>query len=410
MFVVSSVERDLEWSSSVREQADEGVQERASDTTKPAETAPTSTRMRRPIGYRKGSDADHHAPDEPQLRESRPSKRRRRYVLGVLAVVLLLAAYPAWNAVGLWNDWRNVERESFDSDAFDQLPAVQAGAPLDEGVAEDAVVLPPTPAPPPSGPTDYQTFMIVGMDDSKLRADVIIMVMLPDDDTPPVMVSLPRDLYIPNRCTQSYTRINANFNGCGDINGPTALSGAIKDFTGYEIDHFALFTFEGFAEIIDQLGGFEICVDHPTREGSGRKFSIPAGCTLADGDATLEWVRSRKTKEYVDGRWRPVTNVSDLTRNERQQDLILTIFKGAAEFSTPQEMAAVAGSLADAFTLDDQLGMSAAIDLAWNNKDLDPNSMVRPKIPVTDHVTSGGAQVLIPTKTFQEVLDEALAE
>ncbi len=334
------------------------------------------------------------------------SSRRRRIIIGVLAVFLILAAYPAWNAVSLWNDWRSVGRESFDSAAFERLPAVQAVTPSEEGLPEGATLAAPT-ATPPAGPTNYQTFMIVGLDESELRADVIIMAMLPDDDSPPIMVSLPRDLYLPNRCTQSLTRINANFNGCGDVNGATALSGAIKDFTGYQVDHFALFTFDGFAAIIDQLGGFEICVDHPTRESG--KFELPAGCTLADGATTLGWVRSRKTQEFVNGRWKSVTNVSDFARNERQQDLILTIFQRAAGFSSPQEMTAVAGSLADAFTLDDRLGLSAAVDIAWNNRGLDANRIVRPKIPVVDHVTSAGAQVLIPTKSFQEVIDEALA-
>ncbi|MDH3293671.1 MAG: LCP family protein [Acidimicrobiia bacterium] len=402
---MSTVERPFGGSISARQRVDGDQQQRAGhglhDEDRVTDRIPILT-------------ADHPSFDrvgQPASRRSRPRRssrnRRRRITFALLGALALLVAYPAWNAFSIWSDWRNLERQPFDSAAFEQLPEVAPASPSLEGLSEEqALAVSATIAP--VGPTRYQTFMIVGMDASKLRADVIVMFMLPNDGSPPVMVSLPRDLYLPNRCTQGLTRINANFNGCGDINGATALSGAIKDFTGYQIDHFALFTFEGFAEIIDQLGGVEICVDHPTREQ--RRFDIPAGCTLADGELTLGWVRSRKTQEYVDGRWRRVTNVSDLTRNERQQDLILTIFQRAAEFSSPQEMAAVAHSLADAFTLDDQLGIGAAIDLAWNNRGLDPSTIIRPTIPVTDHVTPGGAQVLIPTKSFQEVLDEALGD
>ena len=131
---------------------------------------------------------------------------------------------------------------------------------------------------------------------------------------------------------------------------------------------------------------------------------------MADGSTTLNWIRSRKTQEYVDGRWRRVSNVSDLTRNERQRELILTVFQRAAEFSSPQEMTAVVSSMADAFVLDDGLGLGAAVDLAWNNRGLDPNTIIRPTIPITDHRTERGAAVLIPTKSFQDVLDEALAD
>ncbi len=357
-----------------------------------------------------GPDLDRvDTPDrQTPIPSPQPGRSRwRRIILGVLAVFLLLIAYPAWNALSIWNDWRNVERETFDSAAFERLPAVQAPTPEESEGLPEGVTLPTPVAAAPTGPTTYENFLIVGLDESEVRSDVIIMVMLPSDDSPPVMVSLPRDLYIPNRCTGGLTRINANFNGCGDINGATALSGAVKDFTGYEIDHFAIFTFDGFAAIIDQLGGFEVCLDRPLRERP--KFELPAGCTQADGATTLGWVRSRKTEEFVDGRWRRIRTSSDLSRNARQQDLILTVFEGVADFSSPSEMTALVGSLSDAFTLDDRLGIGSAVDIAWNNRDLDPDTIVRPKIPVVDHVTSGGAQVLIPTKTFQEVLDEALA-
>lgn len=339
---------------------------------------------------------------DPKPRRS----RRRRIFLGVLAVFLLLAAYPAWNAVSIWNDWRNVGRETFDSASFDELPQIDAPTAEEIEALPEGVTLPAPVAAAPTSAITYENLLIVGLDESELRSDVIIMAMLPDDDSPPIMVSLPRDLYIPNRCTGGLTRINANFNGCGDINGATALAGAVKDFTGYQIDHFAIFTFDGFAAIIDQLGGFEVCLDRPLRER--RKFELPAGCTLADGATTLGWVRSRKTEEFVDGQWRRIRTSSDFSRNARQQDLILTVFERVAEFKSPKEMTALVGSLSDAFTLDDQLGIGAAVDLAWNNRDLDPGTIVRPKIPVVDHVTSGGAQVLIPTETFQEVLDEAL--
>ncbi len=369
---------------------------------------PGKRRATRPIGFddRAATDPVHRQDRHRQpFRQSPRPSRRRRIWLAAFVVLLALIAYPAWSALGIWNDWRSVERETFNTAAFEQLPELQSIAAVNEDLPEEAALV--APVETPVGPTNYQTFMIVGLDASELRADVIIMAMLPDDDSPPIMVSLPRDLYLPNRCTQSLTRINANYNGCGAVNGATALSGAITDFTGYKIDHFAIFTFDGFAAIIDQLGGHEICVDRPTRELN--QFDFPAGCTLADGQTTLGWVRSRKTQEYVDGRWQRVSDVSDFTRNERQQDLILTIFRRAADFSSPQEMMGVVSSMADAFTLDDQLGISAAVDLAWNNRSLDPSTIVRPKIPVVDHVTPGGAQVLIPTSTLQEVLEEELA-
>ncbi|MEM9894669.1 MAG: hypothetical protein AAF962_27785, partial [Actinomycetota bacterium] len=64
-------------------------------------------------------------------------------------------------------------------------------------------------------------------------------------------------------------------------------------------------------------------------------------------------------------------------------------------------------SLGDTFTLDDRLGLTDAVDLAWANRDLRPESFVRLSIPVENYETSGGAQVLLPTASFADVLAQA---
>ena len=249
--------------------------------------------------------------------------------------LVAVVAVPAWNAFGLWRTWRNVERETYDLDAYRQLPLVvddaetaaalppAAGEVLVAAMADDSV----------GDPADdvYDTYLIVGSDEGDHRADVILLVLVPHDGSAPLMVSLPRDLYLPNRCTGGLTRLNANFNGCGaEINGATQLAGAVEDFTGLQVDHFALFTFDGFETIIDALGGTEICVDHPVREAG--KLDLPAGCTQATGAQALGWMRSRFTQEYVDGRWRTMPGVDDLARNQRQQELILSMGGRLADF------------------------------------------------------------------------------
>jgi LCP family protein required for cell wall assembly len=331
---------------------------------------------------------------------------RRSLKRMVTTFVILLVVYTGWNLYTVWDSWNSVVRHSFDEVALDKLPAVPPPADTGETFtpeAETAV----TATPSETG--RYDSYMVVGSDIGDYRADVIILVLLPNDDSDPIMVSLPRDLYLPNRCTQTYTRLNANFNGCGnDINGATLLSGAVADFTGVQVDHFALFTFEGFEEIVDEVGGVEICVDYAVRD-SKSDLNLPAGCTKADGAQALAWVRSRHTLEYVDGAWRSMPNVTDLTRNERQQDIILAMLEKAAEFDSPQELAGVVRSVGNAFTLDDHLSLSDAISLAWDLRGLDRNDIIRLTIPVEDYLTADGAQVLLATEPFNQLLDEYVA-
>ena len=102
-------------------------------------------------------------------------------------------------------------------------------------------------------------------------------------------------------------------------------------------------------------------------------------------------------------------NVSDLTRNERQQDMILAMLEKASEFDSPQELAGVVRSVGNAFTLDDQLGLTDAINLAWDLRGLNADDIIRLRIPVDHHETAGGAQVLVATVPFDEVLGEYVA-
>jgi LCP family protein required for cell wall assembly len=299
-----------------------------------------------------------------------------------------------------------VERNTYDEVALEQLPDVPPPRDIGETLTDEAATA-VTAAPTEKGV--YDTYMLVGSGFGDILADVIILVMLPTDGSSPLMVSLPRDLYLPNRCTQGYTRLNANLNGCGnDVNGPTLLSGAVEDFTGIEVDHFALFTFDGFEQIIDEVGGVEICVDYAVRDRKA-ELNLPAGCTNATGAQALAWVRSRSTLEYVDGVWRTMSDVSDLTRNERQQDMILAMLEKAAEFDSPQEMAGVVRSLTNAFTLDDQLGLSKVISVAWDLRGLKATDIVRLKVPVANHETNDGAQVLVATRPFDELIEEYFA-
>ncbi|MEA2002920.1 MAG: LCP family protein [Actinomycetota bacterium] len=339
------------------------------------------------------------------LMDRRP--RWRRSLKRMLSTFLiLLVVYSGWNAYSAWNAWQNVERHSFDEIALDELAVVPPPAHTGETLTAEAATA-VTAVPSETG--TYDTYMVVGSDIGDFRADVIILVMLPSDGSDPIMVSLPRDLYLPNRCTQTYTRLNANFNGCGDeINGATLLSGAVEDFTGVDVDHFALFTFDGFEEIIDEVGGVEICVAYAVRDRKA-ELNLEAGCTNATGAQALSWVRSRSTLEYVNGVWQTMANVSDLTRNERQQDVILTMLDKVGEFDSPQELAGAVRSVSNAFTLDDQLGLSDVINLAWELRGLKAESIIRINLPVEHYETSAGAQVLVATTPFHELLEEYFA-
>ena len=105
-----------------------------------------------------------------------------------------------------------------------------------------------------------------------------------------------QEICFKNPCTQEIQRINSTFqNEYG--NSAENLSATIFNVTGLLVDHFALFTFEGFESIIDSLDGVEICLDQAQREGYS--FELNKGCQVVNGQIALNWVVSRNTEVLV---------------------------------------------------------------------------------------------------------------
>lgn len=349
---------------------------------------------------------------------------RRNLIRGAILLLVAAVAWSSWQAFRVWRAWRNVDRIPYNvteaREAIGQQGTIAVdGGQTGDGTGEDTEVpgtLPEgvtLPTSPRLAPEALQAFLVIGSDYrpqlGSSRADVIVLVLLPADGADPVMVSIPRDLYLPNPCTGGYTRINATLAGCGQAaSGPELLSVAVEDFTGVEIDHFALFDFEGFKAIVDRVGGVEICVEHAVRDSkTDPPLDLPAGCTLADGAMTLSWVRSRHTQELVDGVWRGMRGVNDLTRNQRQQELLLEALSRLKAFSSVTEFSSLVEEVSDAFTIDEELTLGDAIGLAWDMRGINIPSIQRPIIPTATFINEDGAYVLLPQASFAEVLESA---
>jgi len=336
------------------------------------------------------------------LHPTPPWRRTLWRALATLTIAALL--FVGWNAFQIWDSWQGVERDELDVGAAQViLPIPETGITTPEVFPEQAATA------VTSSPVDeaaFRSFLIVGSDEGGYRADVIILALFPEGSDQPVMVSLPRDLYLPNRCGTTYSRVNATLSGCGSsVNGPTLLALTVEDYTGIPVDHFALFDFDGFERILDAVGGVEVCLDRPVRDKKAF-LDLPAGCTNATGEQALAWVRSRSTEELVNGVWRTVPGVNDLTRNKKQQDVILAMFAKLKSFDSPSQLSAIVESLTNEFTLDDQLGIGDAIALAWSLRTLDIDEITRISIPVRDFTTDDDALVLVPTVSFADLLSE----
>ncbi len=268
---------------------------------------------------------------------------------------------------------------------------------------------------------NFTTYLIIGSDERTAnssasrgyvdgqRADVIILGIINEENSNKYLLSIPRDLLIQNSCTKSIERINSTFskNNCG--NSAENLAANIQILTGLTVNHFASFNFEGFENIIDSFGGIEICVEKTQREGFS--FELQKGCQTVEGSTALNWVVSRNTEVLVGEKlvdkngndiseWKKMEGVSDLSRNDRQQYIILQLLNEIKDFSSLGELNKFITTLEDAFIIDENLSINSAVNILWNFRDTDLSNIKKLSIPVSPYELDDGRQILIISENF----------
>ena len=270
---------------------------------------------------------------------------------------------------------------------------------------------------------NFTTYLIIGSDKRTTnssasrgyidgqRADVIILGIINDENLEQYLLSIPRDLLVKNSCTQSIERINSTFskNDCG--NSAENLAANIQILTGLTVNHFASFNFEGFEKIIDSFDGIEICVEKTQREGFS--FELQKGCQTVKGSTALNWVVSRNTEVLVGEKvidkngndiseWEKMEGVSDLSRNDRQQYIILQLLEEIKNFRSLGELSTLINTLEDAFVIDKNLSLNNAVNILWNFRDSNLSDINKLSIPVNPYELDDGRQVLIITENFTD--------
>jgi len=231
-----------------------------------------------------------------------------------------------------------------------------------------------------------------------------MLALIPSNGSNILLVSLPRDLYLENPCGGGWARINGALNGCGAVSGPNLLAVVVENYTGIPIDHFVMFDYDGFARVIDIAGGIQVCVDYPTFDKKTTpKLNLPAGCSTLGGKMALSWVRSRKTRQIVDGVEQAMPGIGDYTRTVRQRNVVHQMLQKLSGFTSPAEIVSLANAAPGAFALDSGLSLSGAVSIAWDLRG-GAGSIRSPRIPVVQYTTEHGAWVIVPTESFADTL------
>jgi LCP family protein required for cell wall assembly len=126
------------------------------------------------------------------------------------------------------------------------------------------------------------------------------------------LVSLPRDSSVP-LAGHGRVKLNATF----AFGGPTLLVKTVEQVTGLHIDHYAEIGFAGFADLVDDVGGVQMCPTEPINDPLAG-LNIAAGCQMLDGPKALGYVRTRHSPR------------GDLDRVVRQREFLGALITRAA--------------------------------------------------------------------------------
>lgn len=184
--------------------------------------------------------------------------------------------------------------------------------------------------------------------------DTIMVIHVPAlfSDTPPTVVSIPRDsaAEIPGYDTN---KINSAF----ALGGGELLVKTVENKTGIRIDHYAEIGFVGVADVVEAVGGVPLCLKQDVDEDDYVPIHLHAGCQTLDGRTALAYVRTR----YAFA-------TADLQRVKNQREFLSALLHRAASpaiWLNPYRWFSVSSAVTGALTVDQGAHIWDLTRLAW---------------------------------------------
>jgi LCP family protein required for cell wall assembly len=228
----------------------------------------------------------------------------------------------------------------------------------------------------------------------------VIMILHADPTTHHLaLLSIPRDLFIPNARTTGPNKIDA-----GLFQGLSQLTAAIEEDFGIPIQHAVSLNFDQFANIVQALGGinmqFPISVFDWGPTGGGVNGNLPvssglneraAACVHLDGTQALQVVRARHLRYQTPGAnpdypysWQPEAE-SDLARIRRDHEFLRVLATAVAKQGLGNPIADInlINSVKSDLTFDQTWSVTDMADLVLDFHSVNVDSVPQLTLPVS---------------------------
>lgn len=259
----------------------------------------------------------------------RYGKRIARYGAALVAIGLLVAvSFAAYHYKRMTREWYAP------LEAGTGAPLEQKGERLPGALLAQAKTLKPF------------LLLVIGTDSrdgEQARSDTMMLAAVHPAKQRVHLVSIPRDSYMELPGT-GYDKLNHAM----AYGGPKLVKQSLERFFNLKIDRYVTIDFEGFRQVVDELGGVQIEVKKRmkyTDPSDDTHIDLKPGLQTLSGEQALDYARYRKSDLGRED--------SDYQRIARQQEIV----RALADKGTSAQ------TLVKAFSLMDILGSHVKTDL-----------------------------------------------
>jgi LCP family protein required for cell wall assembly len=231
------------------------------------------------------------------------------------------------------------------------------------------------------------------------RADTLIIARIDPETEHVIMVQFPRDLWV-----KSASGTEMKINETLDV-GRANLVQTVEQVTDLDINNYAKVNIAGFRDVVDAIGGVEICIPDPIPFDDNTGIEVTeeeTGMVEFDGDRAIRFVRSRN---FASG---------DFERIQNQQKFLaaaidkitspLTFLK----LGTLLDLRTIAG---DNVEIDSNTHLSELYDILKKFRAFNPDNYEAYTVPnLGPGESPTGASIVQPNPSGMKVMFEAIAD
>ncbi len=218
-----------------------------------------------------------------------------------------------------------------------------------------------------------------------VNSDVVMILHLDPSKHSVSILSIPRDLFVPNARTTGANKIDAAL-----YQGPSQLVAVIKQDFGIPIQHYVVLNFDTFANVVNDLGGVNMYFPMPVYDAySGLNQQAP-GCIHLNGTQALQVVRARHLQYKGPGvtttnpRYWPSEHLSDLARIRRDHEFLRVLATAVSKngLSNPVTDTQLVSGVAPQLQVDTSFSLSDMVHLILDFHGVNANAAPQFTLPV----------------------------